>query len=103
MELHTFSSLNATFLQEYHGSMATADRALVYFNPHTIEHKKLPPISIDQVKEAFGSNNVEVFTDSKLLLAELKSISWNKKNLLMMTSGNFDGIDFTQMAEELLS
>ncbi|MFY8136563.1 MAG: UDP-N-acetylmuramate--L-alanine ligase [Flavobacteriales bacterium] len=103
MELHTFSSLNATFLQEYHGSMATADRALVYFNPHTIEHKKLPPISIDQVKEAFGSSNVEVFTDSKLLLAELKSISWNKKNLLMMTSGNFDGIDFAQMAEELLS
>jgi UDP-N-acetylmuramate: L-alanyl-gamma-D-glutamyl-meso-diaminopimelate ligase len=102
MELHTFSSLNAKFLGEYKDSMQAADKAYVYFNPHTIEHKKLPPISPQQVKEAFASDNVEVFTDSNLLMQELKAQSWLDANLLLMTSGNFDGVDFIQLADELL-
>src|ERR1035437_4321590 len=59
MELHTFSSLNENFLKEYGGSMALADEAIVYFNPHTIEHKKLKPITEEQVKQAFGGNNIK--------------------------------------------
>jgi UDP-N-acetylmuramate: L-alanyl-gamma-D-glutamyl-meso-diaminopimelate ligase len=102
MELHTFSSLNANFLGEYKDSMKAADKAYVYFNPHTIEHKKLPPISPQQVKDAFATDNVEVFTDSKVLMEELKKQSWQKANLLLMTSGNFDGVDFKQLADELL-
>lgn len=102
MELHTFSSLNANFLGEYKDSMKAADKAYVYFNPHTIEHKKLPPISPQQVKDAFASNNVEVFTDSRLLMEELKTQSWQNANLLLMTSGNFDGVDFVKLADELL-
>ena len=53
MELHTFSSLNENFLREYAGSMELADEAFVYFNPHTIAHKKLDAISPEQVKKAF--------------------------------------------------
>lgn len=102
MELHTFSSLNAKFLDEYKGSMSDADMAYVYFNPHTIEHKKLQPISADQVMTAFGSNNVKVFMDSNLLIQELKAADWNQTNLLLMTSGNFDGVDFAQLANDLL-
>jgi len=102
MELHTFSSLNANFLGEYKDSMKAADKAYVYFNPHTIEHKKLPPISPQQVKEAFASDNVEVYTDSNKLMQELKSQTWHDANLLLMTSGNFDGVDFVQLANELI-
>lgn len=102
MELHTFSSLNANFLGEYKDSMKAADKAYVYFNPHTIEHKKLPPLSAQQVKDAFASDNVEVFTDSKMLMQELKSQTWQESNLLLMTSGNFDGVDFVKLADELL-
>lgn len=103
MELHTFSSLNEKFLGEYKGSMAAADLAFVYFNPHTIEHKKLPPISKDQVKKAFGSENVTVYTDSSELMGVLKKMAWDNSNLLLMTSGNFDGVDFVQLADELLT
>lgn len=102
MELHTFSSLNANFLGEYKDSMKAADKAYVYFNPHTIEHKKLPPISPQQVKDAFASDNVEVYTDSSLLMQELKRQTWRDSNLLLMTSGNFDGVDFVQLAEDLI-
>ena len=101
MELHTFSSLNENFLREYIGCMRQADEAVVYFNPHTIAHKKLKPITTDQVKEAFDDQRLKVFTESKQVTAYLQSISWKGSNLLMMTSGTFDGIDFNELAEKL--
>jgi UDP-N-acetylmuramate: L-alanyl-gamma-D-glutamyl-meso-diaminopimelate ligase len=101
MELHTFSSLNKKFLPLYEGAMAAADRALVYFNPKVLEHKRLEPLSPDEVKDAFASENVEVYTDTAQLQATLKSIAWKEKNLLMMSSGNFDGLDFTALSAEL--
>jgi UDP-N-acetylmuramate: L-alanyl-gamma-D-glutamyl-meso-diaminopimelate ligase len=97
MELHTFSSLNKTFLEEYKDSMLGADCAYVYFNPHTVEHKKLDSISCEQVKAAFGTDNVEVFNDSDLLLRKLQAENWNDATLLMMTSGNFDGLRFEEL------
>jgi len=102
MELHTFSSLNETFLEQYKGAMELADEAIVYFNPHTIEHKKLKPISVEQVKNAFGGNNLEVMTDSKTIQDKLKSMNWENKNLLLMTSGNFDGMDFKAFGDLLI-
>ncbi len=101
MELHTFSSLNKQFLPLYKGAMATADRALVYFNPKVLEHKRLDKLEPAEVKAAFATDNVEVYTDTATLLNELKAISWKGKNLLMMTSGNFDGLDYVELAGEL--
>jgi UDP-N-acetylmuramate: L-alanyl-gamma-D-glutamyl-meso-diaminopimelate ligase len=103
MELHTFSSLNENFLEHYNGSMSKADEAFVYFNPQTIEHKKLKPISEDQVKKAFGEGNIKVYTNSEILIKDLKQKNWKESNLLLMTSGNFDGVDFAALAKELLS
>jgi UDP-N-acetylmuramate: L-alanyl-gamma-D-glutamyl-meso-diaminopimelate ligase len=82
--------------------MAEADIAYVYFNPEVIEHKKLDAIAEEQVAEAFGGKNVKVFTDSDKLQAELRSISYKNKNLLMMTSGNFSGVNLMEFAKELL-
>lgn len=101
MELHTFSSLTEEFLNEYKGAMNTADTAIVYFNPHTIEHKKLKAITIDQVKQAFDRKDLMVFTKSNDVTEHLRSQNWNDKVLLMMSSGNFDGVDFKALAGEL--
>lgn len=102
MELHTFSSLNSEFLKEYGGAMDKADMALVYFNPHTIAHKRLDPISEEQVKQAFAREDLVVFTDSKKLLERLHSENWENQNLLLMSSGNFDGVDYLELVGELL-
>ena len=102
MELHTFSSLTEEFLNEYKGAMNEADKAIVYFNPHTIEHKKLKPITEEQVKNAFGRQDILTFTESNLLVNFLSSMQWNNKNLLMMSSGNFDGIDFKKLSGTLI-
>lgn len=102
MELHTFSSLNAKFLSHYANAMDTADLAIVYFNPHTLKHKKLPPISVEQVKDGFARKDLLVFTESILLQKYLKSLDFSNKNLLIMTSGNLDGVDLRKFGEEII-
>ncbi|MBN2173539.1 MAG: peptidoglycan synthetase [Bacteroidales bacterium] len=99
IELHTYSSLNEKFLGHYKGCLDHADIAKIYFNPHTIQLKKLPEIKPDQVKEAFGNSRVEVYTDSNLLKQDLLKINWKNKNLLMMSSGDFDGIDIAELGK----
>lgn len=101
MELHTFSSLKADFLPQYEGSMDNADEAIVYFNPEVLKHKQLAPISAEQVKAGFGGN-VTVFTDSEALQAHLKALALKGRNLLLMSSGNFSGIDFKSFATALI-
>ena len=102
MELHTFSSLNENFLAEYHNAMNDADDAIVYYNPHTIAHKKLKPITEEQVYKAFAKNDIKIFTESQKIKDYLSSQKWTGKNLLMMSSGNFDGIDFAQLGTSLV-
>ena len=99
MELHTFSSLTASFLAQYAHAMDAADEALVYFNPHAIALKKLPPLTEEMVHEAFQRPDLKVFSDSAALFRHLKSHDWNGKNLLMMSSGNFDGMDAKKILE----
>ena len=102
VELHTFSSLNEKFLREYENSMRQADQALVYYNPHTLEHKKLNPISEQLVLDCFGFHpNLQVITDSNRVHEIIKSQKWSDKTLLMMSSGNFDGLDFNSVAADL--
>ena len=93
MELHTFSSLNKEFLKEYHGTMDAASVAVVFYSPQTLSHKRLPDISIDEVKNAFGRDDLEVIIETADLEKFLSSQSWNNSNLLLMTSGNFRGLD----------
>jgi UDP-N-acetylmuramate: L-alanyl-gamma-D-glutamyl-meso-diaminopimelate ligase len=102
MELHTFSSLNKDFLSQYHGAMDACDIAIVYYNNHTIEHKKLPPVSEQEVMAAFGKAGLIVLTDSAALVQKLKSMSYSNANLLMMSSGNFDGINLVELSQSLL-
>lgn len=101
MELHTFSSLTKEFLKEYIGTMDMADVRKVYYNPHTLEHKRLPNLNPDEVRGAFGGN-IEVYTDSALMTADLQQMNWKDTNLLMMSSGNFDGVNIKAFGEELV-
>ena len=102
LELHTFSSLKKEFLPQYKNSMDAADEAIVYFNHHTIEHKRLEQISVEEVMSAFGKPGMKIFTDSRQLMEHLYSSDYSNKVLLMMSSGNFDGIQFPEFAKNIL-
>jgi UDP-N-acetylmuramate: L-alanyl-gamma-D-glutamyl-meso-diaminopimelate ligase len=101
MELHTFSSLKKEFLTQYKRCMEDADQAFVYFNHKTVEHKKLEPITPEMVAEGFEKEGLIVTTDSDWLFTELEKMDWNNANLLLMSSGNFDGMDLPSFAEKI--
>ncbi|TNE82427.1 MAG: peptidoglycan synthetase [Bacteroidetes bacterium] len=92
-ELHTFSSLTKAFLDEYHQCLEGADMAIVYFNPEVIAHKKLEALDPEEVCEAFGGD-VQVITDSAFLDEYLKAQNYQNSVLLLMSSGNFNNLNF---------
>jgi len=106
LELHTFSSLNENFLPLYKDAMNNADIACVYFNPHTLEHKKLPPLSVEKVKLFFNNKDLLVFDNSetmkKFVIDNAKHQN-SKVNVLMMSSGNFDGLVFEDVASQIFA
>ena len=99
MELHTFSSLNKHFLDEYKGCMDAADKAVVYFNPHTLAHKKLPFISTDEVASAFATKGLTVTDSPASFSRSVRSMLQSASHpvLLLMSSGTFDGVDVQQL------
>ncbi len=101
IELHTYSSLNIAFLPQYRGCLDAADIPVVYFNPHAIEMKKLPPLSPEAVKEAFGDDRIMIYHDSAKLKEDLLAIDFHNKNLLLMSSGNFDGMSLEELTKEI--
>lgn len=100
MELHTFSSLKKEFLPQYEGAMAMADDAIVYYSPDVVAHKKLEPITKEQVSAGFGGG-VQVMNETQEVLDFIKAQEYDNTVLLMMSSGNFHGIDYNELFEEL--
>lgn len=102
MELHTFSSLTEEFLQQYAHAMDEADVAMVYYSPAAVHHKKLPPIHPEMIYKAFQRDDLHVFNDSEKLQNALLTTDWHKSVLLLMSSGNFDGINLNQFGEKIV-
>ena len=102
MELHTFSSLNKDFLPQYKHTMEQADQAVVFYNPEVIQHKRLPEISNDDVYKAFDQRDLLVMTRSDELISWLKEQDLKEANVLIMTSGNFSGVDLKALAADLI-
>ena len=95
LELHTFSSLNPEFLPQYAGVMDGANEAWVYYSPDAVAHKKLPPLSKEDVSNAFGPG-VRVFDDVEELGAALSNTNGNKA-MALMSSGNFSGLNLKSL------
>lgn len=103
IELHTFSSLNANFLDQYKNTMDKADVRIVYIDEKTFQHKKMEPLTKTAIEHAFNDSELLFFNDSELLETYLRSLNFKGVNLLLMSSGNFGGIDLIKLAYELNS
>ena len=102
IELHTFSSLNKDFLSEYAGAMDEADIAIVFIDKKTFEQKKMTPYAAETVKDAFSRADLIFFNDPSELQKYLENNRLVDKNLLMMSSGNFGGINLPDLAKKIL-
>lgn len=101
IELHTFSSLNKDFLVQYADTMSSADIAIVYIDEKTFHHKKLEPFTKIDVQTAFNSPELLFFDNSELLREYLIKVNFYRTNLLLMSSGNYGGVDLVKLAREL--
>lgn len=102
LELHTYSSLNADFLQAYRDSLKAADVAVVYFSPEAVELKKLAPITKEQIHAAFGRQDLRVFTEGTAFRSFLKTENFDEAALLLMSSGNYGGLDFNTLKSQII-
>ena len=94
LELHTYSSLNAEFLKEYKGALDAADVAVVFYSPHAVEIKKLEEVTHEQIANAFQRDDLIIYTNPEEFKAFLFEQKFDNKALLLMSSGNYGGLDF---------
>jgi UDP-N-acetylmuramate: L-alanyl-gamma-D-glutamyl-meso-diaminopimelate ligase len=103
LELHTFSSLNEKFMNEYHGAMDKADAPVVFYSKHALELKRMPDLPKEVVKNGFAKEGLEVITDKNELEAWLKKQDYTNANLVLMSSGNYDGLDVVSFAKNTIA
>lgn len=99
LELHTYSSLNAEFLQEYKGTLDPADIAVVFYSPDALKIKQLEEVSVDQIKNAFQRDNLMVYTNPSKFKEFLFAQNLDNSALLLMSSGNYGGLSFDEVSK----
>ena len=99
LELHTYSSLNAEFLGEYKGALDKADKAVVFYSPHAVKIKQLDEVTTAQIGAAFGREDLMMFTNPAEFKAFLLNQNLEQTAVVLMSSGNYGGLDFEEVKE----
>ena len=99
LELHTYSSLNAEFLSEYQGALDQADKAVVFYSPHAVKIKQLDEVTTAQIGAAFGREDLIIFTNPSEFKAFLFGQNLEQTAVVLMSSGNYGGLDFEEVKE----
>ncbi|MBL4905354.1 MAG: peptidoglycan synthetase [Flavobacteriaceae bacterium] len=97
LELHTYSSLNAAFLKEYKGALDPADKAVVFYSPHAVKIKQLDAVTSQQIGDAFERDDLIIYTNPQEFKEFVFSQNLENTALLLMSSGNYGGLDFEEL------
>ena len=94
LELHTYSSLNAEFLKEYQGALDYADVAVVFYSPDAVKIKQLEEVTYDQIAQSFQRDDLIIYTNPQVFQDYLFGLEFSNSALLLMSSGNYGGLNF---------
>jgi UDP-N-acetylmuramate: L-alanyl-gamma-D-glutamyl-meso-diaminopimelate ligase len=97
LELHTYSSLNAAFLEEYKGALDAADKAVVFYSPHAVKIKQLEEVTAAQIASAFERDDLIIYTNPQEFKDFLFNQNLENTALLLMSSGDYGGLDFEEV------
>lgn len=97
LELHTYSSLNAEFLKEYEGALDAADVAVVFYSPDAVKIKQLVEVTYEQIAQSFKRNDLIIYTNPTEFKDFLFNYDLNNTALLLMSSGNYGGLNFDEV------
>ena len=91
LELHTFSSLDTSFIHTYANCLAQTDIAVVFIDDEARKGKGKDLLDEDTIRNAFSHQSLYVFYDTETLS------NWLRQQpasiVLMMSSGHFGGLD----------
>ena len=96
-ELHTYSSLNASFLPQYKNALDAADVSIVHYDPEAMKIKRMPDLPGDLVRKAFDKADLFITNNSKELYFLLDHIDFEDAVLLLMSSGAYGGLDLNTL------
>lgn len=99
LELHTYSSLNEDFLKEYLGTLEQADEAVVFYSPNAVKIKRLKEVSEAQIAKAFQRKDLLIYTEPEAFRDFLFTKNLENTAVLLMSSGNYGGLDFDDVKE----
>lgn len=102
LELSANDSIHDLLNKNCEGALNLADEKFVYYNPKLFEEKGLPQITKQQVRDTFGNSKIKVFTNASDLLAELFTMSWEKKNLLFISSNYQTELDLKEITDRIM-
>ena len=97
LELHTYSSLNAVFLEEYKGTLDAADRAVVFYSPDAVKIKQLEVVTSAQIAKAFQREDLIIYTNPQEFKAFLFAENLKNTALVFMSSGNYGGLNLEEV------
>jgi UDP-N-acetylmuramate: L-alanyl-gamma-D-glutamyl-meso-diaminopimelate ligase len=97
LELHTYSSLNAAFLEEYKGALDAADKAVVFYSPHAVKIKQLEEVTAAQIASAFERDDLIIYTNPQEFKDFLFNQNLENTALLLMSSGDYGGLNFEEL------
>ena len=103
LELHTYSSLDPKFIEQYAHTLDQANEALVFYDPDALKIKNREPIAPKTIQQAFAQPSLEVFTDAKTLSDNLFQKEYSNTVLVMMSSGSFGGLDWEMLKTRVLA
>ena len=101
LELHTYSSLDSSFIIRYRNSLEKADLPIVFYDPEALKIKNRTPMSPKEIALAFDLKELLVFTEPQKLKNYLMELNYHKSVLLMMSSGNYGGISWEELKARL--
>jgi len=100
LELHTYSSLSASFLPQYQDTLKPADEAVVFFDPAAADLKRLKRLTAREIEQGFGRTDLRVIDSTDSLRSWILSLDLRNSDLLFMSSGSFGGLDLAAMFPE---
>ena len=93
--------MNAEFLKEYEGALDAADVAVVFYSPDAVKIKQLDEVSQEQIAKAFNRKDLIIYTNptefKDFLFDSFRENGMSNSALLLMSSGNYGGLNFDEV------
>ncbi len=89
-ELHSSSSFDVNFLKNYKDTLLKSTFSIIYIS----ENKKCNHLSEKILMECFNEKKLALIESKSHLIDIIKNSKFKNYNKLLMSSGNFDDLDF---------